>query len=71
MSGSKPHEWLNGKQVAALLGVSLHTFYRKIAPLIRARRVGEMLRYRPEDIDAYLESQVVEPQPTTKTQTAA
>ena len=42
--------------VAQLLGIGRTTVYRLVnTGELRAVRVGERLRFRPEDVDAYLE----------------
>ena len=61
MTGTPPSQWKTGKESAAYLGVSLPHWYRVVAPQIRGYRVGRKLRYRVEDIDAWLEKQLVEP----------
>jgi excisionase family DNA binding protein len=43
-------------QVAAYLGIGRTSVYRLVASgELKAVRVGQRLRFRPEDVDAYLE----------------
>jgi excisionase family DNA binding protein len=49
---------LTVNQLAQLLGVSRWTIYRLVRDdELRAVKVGERNRFRPEDVDAYLERQ--------------
>lgn len=50
-------------EVAERLGVSPDTIYRlKNKPNgLRAYRVGRCIRFRPEEVDAYIAAQAVEP----------
>jgi excisionase family DNA binding protein len=49
--------------LAAYLGVPVKTLYRwnHIGTGPKARKVGKHLRYRPEDVSAWLDEQTVRP----------
>lgn len=65
MTGSAPREWKTAKEAADYLGVSYQTFRNKIRHVIASHRIGDSTKYRPEDLDAYAESQRVEPTETS------
>ena len=58
-----PPELLTAAQAAKYLGVKVGTMsvwrYRKGGPAFV--KIGGAVRYRPEDLDAYIESRVVRP----------
>jgi excisionase family DNA binding protein len=52
----RPAALLTIGELAMLLGIGRTTAYRLVnSGAIRSVRVGERLRFRPEDIEAYLE----------------
>ena len=58
-----PELW-NAERLAGYLGVSKHYVYRLTSEhRIRFARVGKGLRFRPEDVVFWLESQSVAPAP--------
>ena len=59
-SSELPELW-NADRLAGYLGVSKHYVYRLTSEhRIRFVRVGKCLRFRPEDVAAWLESQAVD-----------
>lgn len=53
----RPSDLFTVAALARHLGVSRWTIYRLVRRgEIRAVKVGERIRFRPEDVDAYLES---------------
>jgi excisionase family DNA binding protein len=55
---------LRVNEVAALLAIGRRTVYTLVhAGELPAVRVGERLRFRPEEIDAYLDARREEPAP--------
>ncbi len=54
---------LKPKEVADMLGVSVYTVHRlKFKPDgLRAYKVAGAVRFKPEDVEAYLEAQKVKP----------
>ena len=54
---------LTAQDVAARLGVCLNTVYRLASKGdgLRAYKVGRCIRFKAEDVDAYLEAQAVKP----------
>jgi len=52
---------MTATEAAAYLGVSRFLWYTKICKHIAGHRIGEKLKYRVEDLDAYAESRRVEP----------
>lgn len=54
--------WLGTTEAAEFLGVVPRTLYRMIDEnLVPAYRMGRVIRLKAEDLDAYLESNRVEP----------
>jgi excisionase family DNA binding protein len=52
---------LSVNELARHLGISKWTVYRLVRSReIRSVRVGERIRFRPEDVEAYLEARKVE-----------
>ena len=52
----RPTSLLTIAELAQLLGIGRTTVYRLVKTgELRAVRVGERLRFRPEDVNAYLE----------------
>jgi len=59
-SSELPELW-NADRLAGYLGVSKHYVYRLTSEhRIRFVRVGKCLRFRPEDVGAWLDSQAVD-----------
>ncbi len=55
-------EWLSTKEAARRLGVTARTLYRFIDEGdLPAYRFGRVIRLKPADIDAYIESCRIEP----------
>ncbi len=62
--GSKPAntEWLSTKEAARRLGITARTLYRFIDEGdLPAYRFGRVIRLKPADVDAYVESCRIEP----------
>jgi excisionase family DNA binding protein len=61
--GTEPDEWLSTKDAAAWLGVQVAVVQNVINQgLLRAYRPGlRNIRIRRSDLEAYLESRVIEP----------
>jgi excisionase family DNA binding protein len=56
--GAPVYGLMTVNQLARLLGVSRWTIYRLVRDgEVRAVKVGERNRFRPEDVNAYLERQ--------------
>jgi excisionase family DNA binding protein len=63
-AASKPGqaEWLSTKEAARRLGITARTLYRFIDEGdLPAYRFGRVIRLKPADIDAYVESCRIEP----------
>jgi len=55
-ASERPTSLLTIAELARLLGIGRTTVYRLVnTGELRAVRVGERLRFRPEDVNAYLE----------------
>jgi excisionase family DNA binding protein len=55
-----PGRLLSVNEVAALLGISRRSVYRLLGERqLRASRVGKRLRFRPADVDDYLDGRQV------------
>lgn len=53
--GRSASQLLSINEVGELLGVSRDTVYRVVAREVPTYRVGERLRFRASDLDAYVE----------------
>lgn len=57
------HRQLSVQEVAKILGISPRTIWNQTAPgsnkkfPIKFRRVGRLIRFRPEDVSEYLEKE--------------
>jgi len=55
---------LNSRQAAEALGISKRTLWRltfEVSPALPHVRLGRSVRYRPEDLEAFIESKRKEP----------
>ncbi len=63
----KEQQWLKPAEVAKQLGVSERTVHRLIEyGKLRAYKIGRSVKFRPEDVEEYLQNSQINPKITSE-----
>lgn len=55
-------DWINTQEAADIIGITLRTLYRLIDEgQLKAYKFGRVIRLKPSDVDAFIESAQVKP----------